>query len=180
VTPETRTRPQVAIMNAVHDLPVLVARDKGFLQGRGARPRVRDHAGHGPGHDLAHRQVRFRLRASARLRLQRGGHRLLPHVRMGHHKRGRRGQRPGLRGRKIVALGASMSNSPSSCPVTRRFSSRDAEGQGDRGDAEQRLGVHDTEDDGRLSHARARQEDNVGSMLNRLEAVRDARSRRRA
>jgi hypothetical protein len=30
VTPETRTRPQVAIMNAVHDLPVLVARDKGF------------------------------------------------------------------------------------------------------------------------------------------------------
>ena len=30
VTPETRTRPQVAIMNAVHDLPVLVARNKGF------------------------------------------------------------------------------------------------------------------------------------------------------
>src|SRR5207249_3803323 len=27
VAPETRAKPQVAIMNAVHDLPVLVARD---------------------------------------------------------------------------------------------------------------------------------------------------------
>src|SRR5437867_12180959 len=32
MTPETRHRPQVAIMNAVHDLPVLVARDKGFFR----------------------------------------------------------------------------------------------------------------------------------------------------
>src|SRR2546426_5759935 len=31
-----------------------------------------DHAGDGPGHDLAYRQVRFRLRAPARFRLQRG------------------------------------------------------------------------------------------------------------
>ena len=31
---ETRTRPQVAIMNAVHDLPVLVARDRGFFRTR--------------------------------------------------------------------------------------------------------------------------------------------------
>src|SRR2546426_11850434 len=35
VTPATRTRPQVAIMNAVHDLPVLVARDKGFFRDEG-------------------------------------------------------------------------------------------------------------------------------------------------
>src|SRR5215472_11683526 len=33
--PETRARPQVAIMNAVHDLPVLVARDKGFFRDEG-------------------------------------------------------------------------------------------------------------------------------------------------
>ena len=31
----TRTRPQVAIMNAVHDLPVLVARDKGYFRDEG-------------------------------------------------------------------------------------------------------------------------------------------------
>src|SRR5262245_8507153 len=31
----TSTKPQVAIMNAVHDLPVLVARDKGFFRDEG-------------------------------------------------------------------------------------------------------------------------------------------------
>ena len=35
MTTETRTKPQVAIMNAVHDLPVLVARDKGFFKDEG-------------------------------------------------------------------------------------------------------------------------------------------------
>ena len=32
---EITTKPQVAIMNAVHDLPVLVARDKGFFKDEG-------------------------------------------------------------------------------------------------------------------------------------------------
>ena len=32
---ETPKKPQVAIMNAVHDLPVLVARDKGFFKDEG-------------------------------------------------------------------------------------------------------------------------------------------------
>jgi len=32
---DTRRKPQVAIMNAVHDLPVLVARDKGFFRDEG-------------------------------------------------------------------------------------------------------------------------------------------------
>ena len=31
----TNERPQVAIMNAVHDLPVLVARDQGFFEDEG-------------------------------------------------------------------------------------------------------------------------------------------------
>ena len=35
MTSETRIRPQVAIMNAVHDLPVLVARDRGFFKDEG-------------------------------------------------------------------------------------------------------------------------------------------------
>jgi hypothetical protein len=33
-TQEASTKPQVAIMNAVHDLPVLVARDAGFFRTR--------------------------------------------------------------------------------------------------------------------------------------------------
>ena len=32
---ETAKKPQIAIMNAVHDLPVLVARDKGFFKDEG-------------------------------------------------------------------------------------------------------------------------------------------------
>src|SRR5262249_36786600 len=35
MAPVTRPRTQVAIMNAVHDLPVLVARDKGFFRDEG-------------------------------------------------------------------------------------------------------------------------------------------------
>src|SRR5256885_15022738 len=31
----TRTKPQIATMNAVHDLPVLVARDEGFFKDEG-------------------------------------------------------------------------------------------------------------------------------------------------
>ena len=31
----TKTKPQVATMNAVHDLPVLVARDRGFFRDEG-------------------------------------------------------------------------------------------------------------------------------------------------
>jgi len=34
-TQEASTKPQVAIMNAVHDLPVLVARDAGFFKDEG-------------------------------------------------------------------------------------------------------------------------------------------------
>src|SRR2546421_4320990 len=35
MTVKERTKPQVATMNAVHDLPVLVARDKGFFKDEG-------------------------------------------------------------------------------------------------------------------------------------------------
>src|SRR5438445_12813856 len=34
-TRETPAKPKLAIMNAVHDLPVLVARDKGFFKDEG-------------------------------------------------------------------------------------------------------------------------------------------------
>ena len=32
---QTRTKPQIAVMNAVHDLPVLVARDEGYFRDEG-------------------------------------------------------------------------------------------------------------------------------------------------
>src|SRR5438034_6085535 len=35
MTVKERTKPQVATMNAVHDLPVLVARDKGYFKDEG-------------------------------------------------------------------------------------------------------------------------------------------------
>src|SRR6266508_2706800 len=35
MTVKERTKPQVATMNAVHDLPVLVARDRGFFKDEG-------------------------------------------------------------------------------------------------------------------------------------------------
>ena len=35
MTAEVRTKPQVAVMNAVHDLPVLVARDEGYFRDEG-------------------------------------------------------------------------------------------------------------------------------------------------
>ena len=35
MTVEAKARPQVAVMNAVHDLPVLVARDEGFFKDEG-------------------------------------------------------------------------------------------------------------------------------------------------
>ena len=35
MTVQEKTKPKVAIMNAVHDLPVLVARDRGFYQDEG-------------------------------------------------------------------------------------------------------------------------------------------------
>ena len=39
MTADVRTKPQVATMNAVHDLPVLVARDLGFYAMVGGIPR---------------------------------------------------------------------------------------------------------------------------------------------
>src|SRR2546425_2572332 len=35
MTVATKTRPQIATMNAVHDLPVLVARDEGYFKDEG-------------------------------------------------------------------------------------------------------------------------------------------------
>jgi len=102
-------KPQVAIMNAVHDLPVLVARDRGFFKDEGLDLEFVTTPGMAAGHNLAFRQVRLGVRPPARLGLQRGRHRPVPHVRVGIMKRAVEAKTQGLRERKIVALGASMS-----------------------------------------------------------------------
>ena len=155
---------------------------QGILQGRGAGHRFRDHARDGAGHDLARRQVRFHLRPSAQLGLQRGRHRPVPHVRMGHHEARRRGQHPATafaqdRGARRLDVDVRHRGGPR-LQVLR---ARDAQGQGDRGDAEQRLPLHHAQDDGRVPGAGAHQDDPRG-----LDAEADrgacarARSRRRA
>src|SRR6185312_9751488 len=62
------------------------------LQGRRARHRFRDNARDGAGLDQALREVRFHLRPPARFHVQRGRHRPVPHVRVGHHEARGRGE----------------------------------------------------------------------------------------
>ena len=73
--PQVGKKPQVAIMNAVHDLPVLVARDEGFFKDEGLDIEFVTTPGMAQVDDQPLREVRLGLRPAARLRLQRGRHR---------------------------------------------------------------------------------------------------------
>ena len=95
MTAEVRTKPQVAVMNAVHDLPVLVARDKGYFKDEGLDLEFVTTPGMAQVDHLALRQVRLGVRPAARLGLQRGRHRPVPHVRVGHHEARGRGRSAG-------------------------------------------------------------------------------------
>ena len=81
---------QLAVMNAVHDLPVLVARDEGFYEDEGLNIEFVTTPGMAQvttSHTVAWGR---HLRAPLGRGLQRGRHRPVPHVRMGHHEaRGR-------------------------------------------------------------------------------------------
>src|ERR1700704_2467707 len=109
MTVKERTKPQVATMNAVHDLPVLVARDEGFFKDEGLDI---DFVGT-PGmaqatmsHFVKFESVFDRPLDSVE---NEGG---IDQYRMGEWgimKRAVEANTQGLRGRKIVALGASMS-----------------------------------------------------------------------
>ena len=73
-----KTRPKVATMNAVHDLPVLVARDRGFFKDEGLD--IEFVTTPGMAQVTTSHSVRFRIRPPARFRLQRRRHRSIPHV----------------------------------------------------------------------------------------------------
>jgi NitT/TauT family transport system substrate-binding protein len=108
-TVETRTRPRLAIMNAVHDLPVLVARDKGYFKDEGLDIEFVTTPGMAQvttSHSVKFDSVFDRPLDSV---YNEGGIDQYRMCEWGIMKRAVEAEHSGLRRRKIVALGASMS-----------------------------------------------------------------------
>jgi len=109
MSPETKTKPQLALMNAVHDLPVMVAREKGFFKDEGLdiefvlTPGM---AQAGSSHVVKFETVFDRPLDSV---YNDGGIDCYRMCEWGIMKRAVEAEAEGLRARKIVALGASMS-----------------------------------------------------------------------
>jgi NitT/TauT family transport system substrate-binding protein len=107
--PEVKKKPQVATMNAVHDLPVLVARDKGFFKDEGLDLEFVTTPGMAQvttSHFVKFDSVFDRPLDSV---YNEGGIDQYRMCEWGIMKRAVEANTQGLRGRKIVALGASMS-----------------------------------------------------------------------
>ncbi len=107
---ETTDRPQVAIMNAVHDLPVLVARDEGFFEDEGLDIQFVTTPGMAQvttSHSVKWDSVLDRPLDSI---YNDGGIDQYRMCEWGIMKRAVEANSEGLRKRKIVALGASMSS----------------------------------------------------------------------
>src|SRR5437016_13159505 len=105
----TKTRPQVATMNAVHDLPVLVARDEGYFKDEGLDIEFVTTPGMAQittSHFVKFDSVFDRPLDSV---YNEGGIDQYRMCEWGIMKRAVEADSQGLRGRKIVALGASMS-----------------------------------------------------------------------
>ncbi len=102
-------KPQVAIMNAVHDLPVLVARDEGFFKDEGLD--IEFVTTPGMAQVTTSHLVKFDSIFERPLDsvYNDGGIDQYRMCEWGIMKRAVEADREGLRGRKIVALGASMS-----------------------------------------------------------------------
>ncbi len=104
-----RNKPQVAIMNAIHDLPVLVARDQGFFKDEGLDIEFVTTPGMAQittSHLVKFDSVFDRPLDSV---YNEGGIDQFRMCEWGIMKRAVEADATGLRGRKIVALGASMS-----------------------------------------------------------------------
>jgi NitT/TauT family transport system substrate-binding protein len=105
----TKTRPQIAIMNAIHDLPVLVARDRGFFRDEGLD--LEFVTTPGMSQSTSTHVVKFDSVFDRPLDAvyNDGGIDCYRMCEWGIMKRAVEANAQGLRGRKIVALGASMS-----------------------------------------------------------------------
>jgi NitT/TauT family transport system substrate-binding protein len=103
-------RPQLAIMNAVHDLPVLVARDNGFFKDEGLD--IEFVTTPGMANVTTSHSVRFDSIFDRPLDsvYNDGGIDQYRMCEWGIMKRAVEAEKTGIRGRKIVALGASMSS----------------------------------------------------------------------
>src|SRR5262245_57655453 len=109
MTQDIRTKPQIAVMNAVHDLPVLVARDKGFFKDEGLDLEFVTTPGMAQvttSHMVKFDSVFDRPLDSV---YNEGGIDQYRMCEWGIMKRAVEAECQGLRERKIVALGASMS-----------------------------------------------------------------------
>ena len=106
---EITAKPQMAIMNAVHDLPVLVARDKGFFKDEGLD--IEFVVTPGMAQVTSDHAVKFDSVFDRPLDsiYNEGGIDTYRMCEWGIMKRAVEASCEGLRGRKIVALGASMS-----------------------------------------------------------------------
>src|SRR2546421_5743828 len=105
----TKTKPQIAVMNAVHDLPVLVARDLGFFKDEGLDLEFVTTPGMAQvttSHFVKFDTVFDRPLDSV---YNEGGIDQYRMCEWGIMKRAVEANKQGLRDRKIVALGASMS-----------------------------------------------------------------------
>jgi NitT/TauT family transport system substrate-binding protein len=107
--PETGKKTKLAIMNAVHDLPVLVARDRGFFRDEGLD--IEFVTTPGMAQVTTTHQVKFDSVFDRPLDsvYNEGGIDQYRMCEWGIMKRAVEANTQGLRGRKIVALGASMS-----------------------------------------------------------------------
>src|SRR5437764_4307240 len=109
MTVATKTKPQIATMNAVHDLPVLVARDEGYFKDEGLDLEFVTTPGMAQvttSHFVKFDSVFDRPLDSV---YNEGGIDQYRMCEWGIMKRAVEANTQGLRGRKIVALGASMS-----------------------------------------------------------------------
>jgi NitT/TauT family transport system substrate-binding protein len=109
MTVETKAKPRLAIMNAVHDLPVLVARDKGYFKDEGLDIEFVTTPGMAQittSHSVKFDSVFDRPLDSV---YNDGGIDQYRMCEWGIMKRAVEAECSGLRRRKIVALGASMS-----------------------------------------------------------------------
>jgi NitT/TauT family transport system substrate-binding protein len=174
--PEVKKRPQIATMNAVHDLPVLVARDKGFFKDEGLNLEFVTTPGMAQvttSHFVKFDSVFDRPLDSV---YNEGGIDQYRMCEWGIMKRAVEANTQGLRGRKIVALGASMSKF--AIVVARDSKYYEPEMLKDKpiavtpNNGSEFTTLKMMEGFLALEHVKRT---NAGSMLKRLEAVRDSK-----
>ncbi|HEU4922690.1 MAG TPA: hypothetical protein VFT23_06430 [Burkholderiales bacterium] len=176
MTVATKVKPQVAVMNAVHDLPVLVARDEGYFRDEGLELEFVTTPGMAQAttsHFVKFDSVFDRPLDSV---YNEGGIDQYRMCEWGIMKRAVEAESQHLRGRKIVALGASMSKF--AIVVSRDSRIYEPEMLKDKPIAVTPNNGSDFTTlkmmEGFLEPKHLKRT-NVGSMLKRLEAVRDGR-----